>query len=258
MTYDDIDRWCAGSCMQGARRRARDYDTAIAAYRAAYDQWLAGALDEIPTMPEAPHLGIVVLGDPVYCQACTYGVKAKLSRLDGMACIYAREADGMRGASSEARVSGSSDKASLSPTVEDLDELDGWLRDWKAVYLGADSISRQGGLTDSLTLGCAWLVARVERIMARPSIAADFGREVNAWHARLARFDFADVVVHRKPLRCPSCAGLTLEWKQGDDKVTCRMRDCGRILLITEYDALVEEAVKPARRPTRSGTLAAS
>jgi hypothetical protein len=229
--------------MAGARRRIRAHETALTAYRAAVESWRIPLV--VPEEPTPPRI-MAVYGDPVFDSACMYDIKSKLSKLDGMACVYAREADGMRGQSSEARVSGSSERASLSPTIEDLDELDGWLRDWRATYLGVPTMARQGSLSDSISLGTAWLVARVAGILANRDLAVDFGKEVLSWHARLARFDPSDVVVQRKPARCDSCHGLTLEWRQGDDKVRCRMTDCGRVLLLDEYDALAEEQSKTA------------
>ncbi len=247
MSYD-IDAWCSGNCMAGPRSRVRKYHDALAGYEAAVERWRIPLL--LPEEPEAPRIPFPIYGNPVYDAACVAEIKAKLSRLDGIACIYLREADGMRGQSSEARVSGSTEKATLSPTLDDLDELDGWLRGWRAAYLGVDTFTRQGGLSDSITLGCAWLVARCERMLASEGMAADFGREILSWHARLARFDPADVVTHRKPLRCPGngCHRMTLEWKEGDDHVRCRNHECQRSLTLDEYDDLVDEEAKTVRR----------
>ncbi|TYB69711.1 hypothetical protein FXF51_05995 [Nonomuraea sp. PA05] len=252
-TYD-LERLCAGACMNGYRRKVRSYEHAYAVYRAAHTEWQADAAawhaplvwpDE-PAEPEEPRLPYRIEGDPVFCPDCVYACKSKLSKLDGAACVYLREADGFRGQSDQAKVSSKgSEPPSLSPAVEDIDELDGWLRDWKAAYLGAETMARQGMLADSVTLGTAWLVVRAERILAHPDLAPAFGEEVNRWHGRLVRYDPSDVVV--EPLRgarCAECNGLTLERKVGEDKVTCRRRTCERVLKWSEYQELVDEAKK--------------
>lgn len=252
--WPDRDTWCVGNCMGGARRRVRDYETAIVDYQAAHAAWQKrprSEEDPEPVKPEPPRI-VPTYGDPVYCGMDVYDIKGKLSRLDGMACVYAREADGMRGASEEARVSGSTEAKSLSPIVEDLDELDGWLRSWKAVYLDVESFARQGTLADSITLGTAWLVARAERILGRRDVAHEFGQEVEGWYARLARFDASNVVVHRKPLRCPGCSRLSLEWREGENRVTCRTRDCTQgSITLAEYEAMVDATAGIVRREVK-------
>jgi copper chaperone CopZ len=242
---DDMDRWCPGSCNAGARRRVRHYEQSMATYVTEMGKWANSEIDEEPERPNTPKV-TPVYADPVYCAMCGYDIKAKLSKLDGAACVYLREADGMRGQSDQAKVSGSVEKQSLSPTVEDLDELDGWLRDWKASYLGSGTSARQGLLADSITLGVAWLVARTDRLLTRPDMARLFGDEVHAWYGRLARFDPSDVVVKKMRARCDWCQGDTLEWRQGEDRVSCRRSDCGRVLKLNEYEAMEDDAKKAA------------
>lgn len=251
MSVNDLDHLCAGPCMNGYRRKVRSHEAAQLAYRAALDDhhaavtaWHAPLVwPEEPAAPAEPRLSYPVYGEPVYCPDCVYAIKSQLSKLDGAACVYLRESDGLRGQTDQVRVSGSDAPASLSPTIEDLDELDGWLRDWKAAYLGCDTLARQGQLADSITLGASWLVVRVERILARPGMAQAFGEEVAGWYGRLRRYDPSEVVVERlKGIRCPECGGLTLERRVGEDKVTCRMMTCERILKLSEYQDLELEA----------------
>lgn len=239
-TYD-LDHLCAGACMNGYRRKVRAFEHALASYHHDLATWYAPLL--WPVEPGEPRLPYPVHGAPVYCSDCAYAIKAQLSKLDGAACVYLRESDGFRGQTDEAKVSGSAESRSPSPTVDDLDDLDAWLRSWKGAYLGVDSIARQGGLSDSISLGTAWLVVRAERILAHPPMASDFGKEVEEWHAKLIRYDPSDVVVERlKGVRCPACKGLTLERKVGEDKVTCRMPTCERVLKLSEYRDLADEA----------------
>lgn len=239
MSVFDLDKLCAGGCMNPFRRKVRAHQHALAVYAADVQAWRIPLM--VPEEPAEPRLPYPVYGEPVYCGACCYDIKAKLSKLDGAACVYLRESDGMRGQTDQVRVSGGEEDTSPSPTIEDLDELDGWLRDWRAAYLGTDTLARQGTLADSITLGAAWLIARAERILLRKELAQAFGEEVNDWHRRLARFDPSDVVIKRMKVRCDTCHGLTLEWKQGDDSVRCRMNNCGRVLLLAEYETLEED-----------------
>jgi DNA-directed RNA polymerase subunit RPC12/RpoP len=227
--------------MNSYRRKVRAHQHALAQYAADMDAWRAPLV--YPEPPAEPRLPYPVQGAPVYCSDCGYAVKAQLSKLDGAACVYLRESDGFRGQTDQAKVSGSDDPGSLSPTIDDLDDLDSWLRSWKGAYLGADTMARQGTLPDSITLGTAWLVVRSERILAHPDMAQAFGEEVAQWYGKLVRYDPSEVVVERlKGVRCPECKGLTLERKVGDDKVTCRMPTCERILKLSEYKDLVDEA----------------
>ncbi|MEV0994636.1 hypothetical protein [Nonomuraea sp. NPDC050202] len=254
-TYD-LEHLCQGACMNSYRRKVRTYEHAYAAYQTAHHNWRNDiAAWHAPMMwptepaePAEPRLPYPVPGSPVYCSDCGYALKSKLSKLDGAACVYLRESDGLRGQSGEAKVSGSEESRSPSPTIDDLDDLDSWLRSWKAAYLGIDSLSRQGSLSDSISLGTAWLVVRAERILANPDIARYFGSEVEEWHAKLIRYDPSDVVVERlKGVRCPECKSFTLQRRVGDDKVTCGTPKCDRVLTLVEYRDLLEEVKKPRR-----------
>ncbi|MFI6594965.1 hypothetical protein ACIBHX_01885 [Nonomuraea sp. NPDC050536] len=247
----DLEALCCGSCMNGLRRKVRAHEAALikhqhdlADYHRAVVGWHAPLIwHEEPIAPAEPRLPHAVYGEPVYCPSCVYDVKAKLSKLDGAACVYLRESDGFRGQTDQAKVSRSDDPGTLSPTIEDLDEMESWLRSWKGAYLGRDTWARSGHLADAITLGVAWLVARAERILAHEGMAQAFGGEVQSWYGRLVRYDPSEVVVERlKGVRCTECGGLTLERKVGEDKVVCRMRDCERVLKLSEYQDLAEEA----------------
>lgn len=247
MPYNDINHWCPGPCTAGARKRVAEHQRNLLAYRNRLELWQAtpaGERGPEPVAPEEPKV-TPVYGDPYYCPACTWDVKAKLSRLDGMAAVAAREADGMRGATREAKVRSSREHGSPSPTVEDLDELDAWLRDTMAGYLGADSIARQGTLMDSITLGVSWLVARAERILARPVLADPFAAKVQEWYGKLRAFDPSDVTVERIPIRCPGCHRMTLERRAGDDTVRCRTAGCvrGESISWEQVRGMVEDAL---------------
>ncbi|MFI6296828.1 hypothetical protein ACIBEJ_34925 [Nonomuraea sp. NPDC050790] len=265
MSSVDLDALCHGPCMNGYRRKVRAHEQATHAYISAYDDWVCAVESwqppllwpEEPVQPEEPRLPYPVYGEPVYCPSCVYEHKAMLSKLDGAACVYLRESDGLRGQTDQVRVSGSGEDHSLSPTIEDLDEFDYWLRSWKAAYLGADSFARAGALADSITLGTAWLVARAERLLSRPEMADDFGQEVRGWYAKLCIYDPSELAARprrtSKPLRCPQCHLATLSQLDGEDRIECRNRACGEgrggpaVLTTGEYEALVESTVKAVK-----------
>ncbi|MGI5161415.1 hypothetical protein [Microbispora sp. CA-102843] len=258
VAYDDSDKWCQGPCMAGARRRQRAYQQAMEAYQAELADYQERLADpdadpgEAPVAPVPPRF-IPILGDPIFDQGCTWDVKSKLSRLDGMAAIAVRESDGMRGATGEPVVSRTPGHTSPSPTIEDLEDLEGWLRSWKAAVLGVDELARLGGLMDAITFGTAWLAPRVERILRHPDLAVPFAEELLAWYARLDRWDPTDVTVQRMPLRCPSCKRYTLERRAGEDAVRCRAADCTRgTITMAEYQGMVDQQAGAARVAARA------
>lgn len=254
----DLERLCAGVCMDAYRRKARTYEAAWASYHNDHQRWQSAAAawhaplawPAEPDEPDDPRLPYRVEGDPVYCPDCAYGLKSKLSKLDGAACVYLREADGFRGQSDQPKTkSRNSEPPSPSPAVDNLDELDGWLRDWKAAYLGSDTMARQGSLPDSITLGTSWLVARAERILSRHDIARAFGQEITRWHATLIRYDPSEVIVERlKGVRCQECRRFSLRRKVGDDKVMCGTPACDRVLKLPEYQEMLAETLKDKTR----------
>ncbi|MEV7013313.1 hypothetical protein [Streptosporangium sp. NPDC051022] len=245
--YDDIDSWCQGQCMNANRRKVRTYQHALATYDAESSRWHAPLV--LPEPPATPRLAYPIYGEPVYCSACVYGIKAQLSQLDVLACVYLRECDGMRGASSEPRVSGSAEPPSPSPALDELDALDGWFRSWRADYLKVDSFARQGLLVDSLTYGCAWLTARAERILGRAEVAQLFGDEVIEWHNKLSGVAKTEPRRVPKTLRCPQCHLATLSQLEGEDRIECRNSSCGenrggpKVMTLDEYEGHVADAL---------------
>ena len=61
--------------MLGARRKVRNYEHALTAYRADWEAWRIPLV--LPEPPAEPRIGFVVYGDPVYDSACAYDIKAK-------------------------------------------------------------------------------------------------------------------------------------------------------------------------------------
>lgn len=235
---------CPGPCNTHYRHAYRAYQEQMRAHEQALIAW-DGTPGTAPVPPEPPTIR-PWLGDPIWCRRCTTTLRQELAELDDLASLYAARVDGHKEISLHAPITGTPTLASPSPAVEDLDELERWLRDWRAVYSGTQTPARQGLLANAITTGVAWLLARCEAILARPEFGVDFGRELHAWHHRLAAAARATTTIHRKPLRCPACHMLRLEHRDGDDVVRCANPGCGFELGLGEYEALVEQAVNQA------------
>lgn len=239
-------RACPGACNARARREHRAYDETLRAHEQALAEWRIPLALPITVAPELPRIA-TWYGDPVWCGTDLAARRQELAELDDLACLVVRDADGHRGANGEARVSGSPAPGSPSPTLDDVDELDSWLRSWQATWTGTDTLARRGHIADSVTRGVSWLLGRADRVLQHADVGADFGREVHAWHTRLSRGSKSDIRVHRKPLRCDKCGCMSLEWPEGSDRVTCARRDCQRVLSLPEYEALVEHVAPAAQ-----------
>ena len=249
---------CIGGCNARYRRAHRAFEAELRTYIDAVVAWRdyvkttppeewEGDQAKEPVKPEEPTVR-PWLGEPVWCGTCTAARRQELAELDDIASIYAARSDGHREPSQEGRVSGSSETPSLSPMVDDLDELESWLREWRATHSRIDTPARQGYLASAITTGTAWLLVRAEHILARPEYGAEFGRELHQWHTRLTAASKTSIAVHRKPLRCDTCHMMRLEHRDGDDSVRCATPGCGRVLRLDEYDALVEKASASIRR----------
>lgn len=245
-------RSCPGACNGRYRREHHAYDDALAAYQRDLDAYPRALADWHPPLvphperpePPAPPRTAAYLGSPVWCGTCTVARRTELAALDDLACLLVAEADGHRGVNGEAKVSRSAGPASPSPTLDEVDELESWLRSWQAAWTGTDTLARRGGLADAVTRGVAWLHARADRMLAHPDLALPYGQEIHGWYTRLARASRSDVRVQRKPLPCPGCDCKSLEWPEGADKVACARADCARVLTLGEYEALVEHAAR--------------
>ncbi|MCW2768170.1 MAG: hypothetical protein JWO11_4129 [Nocardioides sp.] len=250
-------RACPGACNARARREHRVYDEALRTFEQELADWRVPLTLPDAVAPEPPRV-TPWYGNPVWCGTDLAARRQELAELDDLACLVVRDADGHRGQHGEARVSGTPVSGSPSPTLDDVDELDSWLRDWQATWTRTDTLARRGHIADSVNRGVSWLLAsgRCDRILQHPQVGADFGREIHAWHTRLSRESKSDIRVHRKPLRCDKCGCLSLEWPEGSDRVTCARRDCQRILTLVEYEALVDHVAPAAQLAVRERSAA--
>lgn len=216
-------------------------------YREAEDAWKQALADYDPldadqSRPEA-HSVTPWPGEPVWCTACAGTIGLKLAELDDLAARLAAEADGHRDSTGLERVTASAEPASPSPAADALDEMHGMLSTWETIYRGIrgwQSPPPRGDLASKETACIDWLRRHLKGILADPGIGEDFGREILQWHRESAGSAKAGVRTLRKPLRCPSCRFLTLFWTEGEQSVSCKNDNCGRILSLADYEAEVD------------------
>jgi hypothetical protein len=226
---------CAGPCNERYRRARREYQQALDAYN---------PLDSSQSRPEPPDIRPTE-GWP-WCSDCRQAIREQLADLDLLAALRTVTADGYPADAGGQRVSGSREHTSPSPAADDADDTTRMLAGWEDAYRdlnGWPSGTRKGELAHERTETIAWLLERLDGILASP-FAADFGAEVMRWHAELKAKTKAGVRNLRKPLRCPRCKLLLLRWTEGEKTVRCYNPDCGAVIGYDEYEATVEQAAK--------------
>lgn len=217
-----------------------------ARYREAQEAWredlaLYDPLDPAQSRPQPPDV-TPWPGDPVWCGGCAARISQRLGVLDDLASTLERYADGHRDAPDTPLVAGTGAAMSPSEAKDTADDLAHMLGGWEHAYreLKGWPYPRREEDTMSWVTACsAWLHARLTVILASP-IAEDFGTEILSWHRDLASRTKAGKRALRKPLRCPGCSLLTLVWTEGEESVRCGHADCGRVLTLTDYYAMVE------------------
>jgi hypothetical protein len=229
------DGTCPGNCNARYRREQARYHQALAAY---------DPLDSATSRPESPSIRPMA-GHP-WCLECQAVIRVQLGQLDLLAALRRDTADGYPADAGTQRVSGSRDSLSPSPGHDDVDDTARMLAGWEAAYRdhkGWPSAPRHGDMACQRTECIAWLSERLDAILTSP-LAADFGAEVQQWHAELKAKTKAGVRRLRKPLRCPrsmgGCGLLMLTWTEGGRNVECSTPGCGLLLPLEVYYATVE------------------
>jgi len=85
-----------------------------------------------------------------------------------------------------------------------------------------------------------WLRRQLHWIVRSPAVEA-FARDLADLRRDARRCAPWDRVRRDLPTRCPHCWRLALSWYQGDDWVTCRIPDCGRLLSWGRYHHAVAD-----------------
>lgn len=234
------DGICPGPCNSGWRKAQAIYGQAVAEHAETVSRLQPG--DPVPD-PPAPPEKRPWAGQPVWCGRCASQIHTELAELDDLAALLAalppltRVSDDGSG-----RVTGTPADRSASPRMDDLEELADWLRSWESAAREADPGYRRDYLATEVTRLTAWLVFHFEPLITHPDKGADFGSEIRAWHRELSRKAAAGQVRRHKKRPCPRCRLYTLWWEIGSDHILCVNEDCQRILSLSDYDALAEDA----------------
>ena len=236
------DGACIGHCNDRYRRAWADYDRAVAAY---------DPLDPDTSRPDMPDIRPYP-GRP-WCMECASAIRLQLSQLDTLAALRRLEGLGADGYAADAgaeRVSGSREQSSPSPSADDADDTYRMLAGWEQTYRelrGMPSAPHRGDLADRRTECIAWLTERLDAILAS-DVGEYIGAEILTWHADLKAKTKAGVRTLKKPLRCPACRHLLMKWTEGEKDVRCYNPDCGVILSLARYEAIVDSVAEGIRK----------
>lgn len=223
---------CPGPCNTQYRKAQDAFTEALKAY---------DPLDPAQSRPLPPETRPWP-GDPVWCGRCASRIRTCLSELDDAAAILLASADGHRPQSGEQRVGGTREDPGPSAAGDDLEDLGAMLSGWEDSYRDLKhwpSPPRRGFLASQVTSCAAWLMLHLDGILSAP-IAEAFGAEVMQWHREITGKGKEGARTLRKPMRCPGCQLLMLTWTEGEETVQCGNRECGKIMLLPEYEAEVE------------------
>lgn len=235
------DGTCPGPCNNDYRRVRALYDADLAAYVAAIEK--RDGTGPIPEAPEPPHTR-PWYGDPVWCRKCASSIHEQLAELDDLAALVAAIPPLPRpGDDGLGKLKGTKAVPSGSARMDDLDDLNSWLRGWEsAARREDDPRPRRGILARESTTLVAWLYAHFDVLIYDGNAAKDFGEECRRWHHALAKRAAAGQIRRHKKRPCPRCSLYTLWLTMGEDYVRCVNEDCGRILSRADYDALADAA----------------
>ncbi|TYK45182.1 hypothetical protein [Actinomadura decatromicini] len=259
---------CPGRCNAGYRRALATYEEArqewdaecsalpevLAEWRAAvaeHGEDVAGPRPERPEEPEPPGW-IPRPGEPVWCASCVASIRRSLADLDELASLRLTMTDGYQapGQAITDRVSSTKSARTPSPGQDDLDDLLRWLTSWEIAYRDTQGWPHppyRGANAPALTSAIAWMLQRVDAVLAHPDLAEDFGREVLIEHSKLQAATSTRPPLRHKPLPCPRCRRRSL-FLHDDDRIHCNNEDCRRVMSKEEYEEYEEEADQQVTR----------
>lgn len=231
-----------GPCNIAAERAWNAYNEARDEYDDAMQAWATTPevyRGDKPDEPEPPEQRFFP-GDPLFCGRCLAAVRRSLLDLDVLAGVLAAQSDGLRGVgASEAKVSVSKSKPSLSPIADLLDRMLGDLLDvedeWREAcgYAPRDAREQRGTHRRSRTIG--WLNDHLEAVLAHEDMTG-FARTVFNWETVLRKMAKDDPASNRSPVRCPrvSCGERRVSWDPESRYYRCGA--CGNLLNEAEHD----------------------
>jgi hypothetical protein len=252
---------CPGRCNARYVRAQAAYEQAWQAWslaEQAHTNWrntaarsgkdAAGPEPQRTDEPERPTIR-PWLGRPIWCGPCATSIMLCLAGLDDLMSLRLRHADGYQATGdplAEKVRTTKAEASSPSPGQDELDELVGWLNEWEQALRDTQrwgTVPYRGVAAPALTGAIAWLLPRLDTMLAHPDLAADFGRGVFMQHSRLQAATQTRPAMHHKPIPCPKCHHLSLFLHDRDQSVRCNRTDeCGVIVSASEYARLEEEA----------------
>ena len=195
-----------------------------------------------------PHDIRPYLGNPYWCEYCRARVLRALGELPEL--IAAIHLEALHGT---ARPGGEKVTASTAPAwpgqsarlltdwivggLGDIEAAMRELRNWSAQQAAFEPNVLNAAVT-ALALNVDWFLVD-HPLAADPDLSP--GVAILDWHRKAERFTGRDRLVHRFPVRCPSCDLLALQREDGDAFVECtpRLGGCGRLWNEEEYGRLV-------------------
>jgi hypothetical protein len=231
---------CAGPCNTAYRRKHALFEAAVAEYARVLETRRDS--DPIPEPPQPPEIQ-PWYGNPVWCGKCMSSIREQLAELDDLAALVGAIPPLARPAEESLRVTGTKSAPSASARMDDLEDLNSWLRGWESVARKEDDPRpRRGLLARESTTLTAWLYHHFDVLITDEDAAGDFGGEIRRWHRDLARRAAAGQVRRHQKRPCPRCSLYTLWLTIGEDYIRCVNDDCRRVLSRAEYDALADAA----------------
>lgn len=196
-------------------------------------------------------------GQPYWCDHCRTRVLTALSDLPELIAaahlqaLYATPKQAERVTTSQAPAwPGQAARLLTDLLIGGLAEIEDAMRDlrsWSDRTAHYEPAVLNHAVT-TLTLSIDWLLAE-HPLAADPDLSP--GAAILTWHRKAVTFTGRDKLVHRFPVRCPTCDLLALRREDGSSYVECspRIGGCGRLWTEAEYLNLVTVAASDLKRP---------
>jgi len=201
------------------------------------------------TKTQIPHDIRPWYGNPYWCDHCRFRV---LTALDGLpelvAAIHLEALNATPKTTTTERVTTSSAPAWPGQSarlmtdlivggVADIEDAMRSLRGWSDRAATFEPIILNRAI-DVLVVSVDWLLIS-HPDATDPDISP--GTAILDWHRKAMKFTGRDKLVHKYPVRCPSCDLLALRRDDGSSYVECspRLGGCGRLWTESEYQNLV-------------------
>jgi len=205
-------------------------------------------------------------GDPVWCEDDAARVVAAVGRLPELVVeVLAREDGRLNAGRSDAdgRQSSGAAPASPSPAHDVADSVIRWARmeaeqlleQVRGWHGDASRVAAAAPTHEDLATSVAALVHFSARWLGDTEHGEEAGGVALRWETDLERTTGQDLLVHRLPVRCPSCQARALTRQDGTDQVDCAR--CGWRKPYADYVALVADAAEQQRARQREERRAA-